>query len=92
MLRMMAHIILALAVMTGAAQAQGAGEAVRPSATPVDTLRLVAERGRITLGFREDALPFSHRGLQRPAGFSIDLCLAVVEALRRELRREVAVE
>jgi len=50
-------------------------------------------RGRIALGYRESSLPFSYLNpLRQPIGYSIDLCLAVVEALREELGKPVAVE
>lgn len=52
------------------------------------TLEKVAQLGAITLGYRESSPPFSYLdGIQRPIGYSIDICMKVVEAVKRELKR-----
>lgn len=90
--RLIACIVAMLAATAGPARAQDPSAAAGPSTERAGILRTIAERGRISLGHREDALPFSHRGLRRPVGYSIDLCLAVVDALRLALRRDVVVD
>ncbi len=53
------------------------------------TLKKVKDRGTIALGYRENSFPFSYvdkRG--DPHGYSIDLCLAVVDEVRAELERD----
>jgi glutamate/aspartate transport system substrate-binding protein len=53
------------------------------------TLKKVKDSGTITLGYRENSFPFSYvnkRG--EPLGYSIDLCLAVVDEVRAELERD----
>ncbi|MDR4305271.1 amino acid ABC transporter substrate-binding protein [Chelatococcus sambhunathii] len=76
---------LALAVMAGAARAQ------EPATQPGDanviagTLKKVHDAGVIALGYREASFPFSYLVGQRPVGYSIDLCLHVVEEIRKEL-------
>lgn len=60
--------------------------ALPASAQPVDTLRKIAETRSITLGHRADAIPFSFlddRG--QPAGYSVDLCRAVVNSIEQAL-------
>jgi len=55
-------------------------------AQPADTLRKIAETRSITLGHRADAIPFSYldeRG--QPAGYSVDVCRAVVASIERTL-------
>lgn len=50
------------------------------------TLRTIKERGAIRLGFRENSPPFSSLGPDgRPAGYSVDLCLRVAQAVEQEL-------
>lgn len=52
-----------------------------------DTLSRVRETRSITLGVRDAARPFSYLNDQKqPVGYSVDLCLAAVEDLRRELK------
>jgi len=81
--------VLGLLLMAGFA---AAGAAQAPGAR-TGTLALVAAQGRITLGHRESSLPFSYRdSRQQPIGYSVDLCLAVVEEVRAELGREVLVQ
>lgn len=52
-----------------------------------DTLAKLRDTHVITLGVRDAARPFSFLNDQkRPVGYSVDLCLAVVEDLRKELK------
>lgn len=54
---------------------------------PADTLSRVRESRSITLGVREAARPFSYLNeLKQPVGYSVDLCLAAVEDIKRELK------
>jgi ABC-type amino acid transport substrate-binding protein len=68
-------VLLALAVDPAS------GQEIRP------TLDKIKETGSIQLGYRETSRPFSFRGSDgQPAGFSIDLCMQVVGALRESLK------
>jgi glutamate/aspartate transport system substrate-binding protein len=51
------------------------------------TLQKVLNSGVITLGYREASFPFSfiQPGSSQPLGYSVDLCLAVVDEVVREL-------
>ncbi len=49
------------------------------------TLKKVKDSGVVVLGYREASFPFSYLAKNRPIGYSIDLCLGVVEEIRREL-------
>lgn len=50
------------------------------------TLRRIAERGAITIGHREASVPYSFINQQQKVeGYVIDLCLNVVEAVKRKL-------
>jgi glutamate/aspartate transport system substrate-binding protein len=50
------------------------------------TLKKVKDSCTLNLGFRESSRPFSFAGPEgRPAGYSIDLCLRVVESVREQL-------
>jgi ABC-type amino acid transport substrate-binding protein len=60
---------------------RASGQEIRP------TLDKIKETGSIQLGYRETSRPFSFRGSDgQPAGFSIDLCMQVVGALRESLK------
>jgi glutamate/aspartate transport system substrate-binding protein len=52
------------------------------------TLKKVRETGTITIGYREASFPFSfvRPGAPRPLGYSIDLCLGVVDEIVRQLQ------
>ena len=53
------------------------------------TLKKVKDTRTITLGFRDASVPFSYLNPARtPIGYSIDLCLAIVEDIRAELGDE----
>jgi len=59
-----------------------------PAADRTGTLERIAATGRIVLGHRQGARPFSFVDTDGTVrGYSIDLCLAVVEAVKAELQR-----
>jgi glutamate/aspartate transport system substrate-binding protein len=77
---------VAMTIVATAAMAQD-------SAALTGTLRTVFERGRITLGYRTSSLPFSYLNpLNEPIGYSIDLCQEIVDGVRRELGKAVAID
>jgi glutamate/aspartate transport system substrate-binding protein len=51
------------------------------------TLKKISESGAIAIGYREASFPFSYVGKDgaAPIGYSIDLCLGVVDEIVREL-------
>src|SRR5690349_18598058 len=61
-------------VAVGAAHAQEIG----------GTLKKVRDSGSITIGYRENSVPFSYvDGRQQPIGYSMDLCAAVIEEIKK---------
>jgi len=68
---------LALALACGAACAQADGGA----------LKRIKDSGTITLGYRDNAAPFSFRGTDgRPAGYSVELCSRIAGAIKQQLK------
>ena len=52
------------------------------------TLEKIAKSNTIVLGYRDAAAPFSYLDdNKRPIGYSIDLCLKIVDAIKRDLKR-----
>jgi glutamate/aspartate transport system substrate-binding protein len=52
------------------------------------TLEKIKEVGKIAFGYRQASIPFAYLGDdQRPTGLSLDLCSAVADRIRSELRR-----
>jgi ABC-type amino acid transport substrate-binding protein len=50
------------------------------------TLKKVKDAGSVTIGYRESSFPFSYlNAAKRPIGYSIDLCLEIVEEARDAL-------
>jgi glutamate/aspartate transport system substrate-binding protein len=50
------------------------------------TLAKIKSSGAITIGYREASIPFSYLGAdQKPIGFSLDLCAAIVERVKAAL-------
>jgi glutamate/aspartate transport system substrate-binding protein len=50
------------------------------------TLKKIKETGTITIGHRETSIPFSYlNDKQQPIGYSMDLCAAIVEEVKKEL-------
>ena len=60
------------------------GLALSAQAGRLDQIR---ERGEVALGYREASLPFSYLDdKQQPVGYSMDICMGVVEALKQKLQ------
>jgi glutamate/aspartate transport system substrate-binding protein len=67
-------MVMALGVTTAHAQ------------TRTGTLKKVMDSGTLTIGYRENALPFSFAGSDgKPTGYSIDLCKEIAVAVSQEL-------
>ena len=77
----MKHLVLAAwLVAPGLAFAQGAAQAG-------GTLQKIKETGTIVIGVRDSSVPFSYLDdKQKPVGYSIDLCMKVVDAVKAELK------
>src|SRR6202047_4109838 len=58
------------------------------------TLKKIKETGTITIGYRDSSIPFSYLDdNQKPIGFAIDICLRIVDAVKKELKLDkLAVE
>jgi len=55
-----------------------------------DTLKKVADTGRITLAYRESSVPFSYEtGTGKPLGFSMDIANAVVAEVKRVTNKPI---
>lgn len=51
------------------------------------TLKKIKDSGTITIGHRETSVPFSYLDdKQQPIGYSMDICAAVVEEIKKELQ------
>lgn len=55
-------------------------------------LKRLHDRGSIVIGYRESAFPFSFLLGGHPAGYTIDLCLGVVDELSRTVDRDLRVQ
>ena len=60
-----------------------------PLAAPAQTLAKIRKQGAITLGYIDGGAPFSFADAKgEPQGYSVDLCRAVADGLRAQLKRE----
>ncbi len=51
------------------------------------SLKKIKETGAITIGFRDSSVPFSYLNQDnKPVGYSIDICMKIVEAVKQELK------
>ena len=58
-----------------------------PAQPLTGVLKRIKESGEITLGHRDASVPFSYLDdKQQPVGYSMDLCLRVVDAVKAELK------
>lgn len=76
----------AIELMTGALFA--AGVLAIPSSAIAQTLKKVADNDKITVSYREASVPFSYViGNAKPVGFAVDLTNAIVDDVRKVLKR-----
>jgi len=74
--------LTALVLLTGCASSMQSS-----SPPPPTTLEKIQASKTISLGYRESSVPFSYvDSNKQPIGYSVDLCNAVVDDLRRELK------
>jgi len=60
-----------------------------PASGQTGALQKIRKQGVVTLGYIDGAAPFSYAdGNGDPQGYSVDLCRAVAEGLRTQLKRE----
>jgi glutamate/aspartate transport system substrate-binding protein len=86
MMRRLRSVGLAFAAALFAAQA-ALGVAPARAEELSGTLRKIKETGSIALGFRDSSIPFSYLDdNQKPIGYAMDICYAIVEAVKRELK------
>ena len=75
-----------LAAAAALAQAQDAPELL------TGTLLKARETGSLTLGYRESSVPFSYLSVRgEPIGYSIDLCMLLVDAIGAAVDRELTI-
>jgi glutamate/aspartate transport system substrate-binding protein len=61
---------------------------IRAAQAASQTLDKIKEVGKISFGYREASIPFAYLGTdQKPTGLSLELCSAVADRIRSELRR-----
>lgn len=61
------------------------GQAKKKEAPPASTLDRVRSTGTLRLGYRSDARPFSYEEGGNPAGYSVELCQRLGQAVKKEL-------
>ena len=75
------YATFALAVMAVLVSTTGQAQ------TLTGTLKQVKDSGTLTIGYRENALPFSFTGSDgKPTGYSVDLCKEIAVAVQQELK------
>jgi len=85
MQRALTCIAFLLCFALGALAPAGAQDAIGVGKL-TGTLKKIKDTKSVTLGFREASIPFSYLNASRaPIGYSIDLCLAIVDDIRAEL-------
>ena len=73
--------IISLAVAAAAFAAQASAQEL------TGTLKKVKDTGTITIGYRNSSIPFSYLDdNQKPIGFAIDICRAIVDGVKAELK------
>jgi glutamate/aspartate transport system substrate-binding protein len=51
------------------------------------TLKKIKDTGVINIGYRDSSIPFSYLDdNQKPVGFAIDICMKIVDAVKKELK------
>ncbi|HYR70573.1 MAG TPA: amino acid ABC transporter substrate-binding protein, partial [Candidatus Acidoferrum sp.] len=76
-----------MALALGGVVATAGCASMGPGAPPSGTLEKIKATKTIALGYRDSSVPFSYAGpTKEPMGYSVDLCMRVVQDLRSELK------
>jgi glutamate/aspartate transport system substrate-binding protein len=60
---------------------------VAPAMAQEGTLKKIKDSGTITIGHRDASIPFSYYDdKQQPVGYSMDICMRIVEDVKKELK------
>ena len=79
-------------LLTVAAVVAGLVPATLSAQELTGTLAKISEAGEIVIGHRESSVPFAYLNeAQEPVGYSIDLCMKVVEAVEETIGKDVEV-
>jgi ABC-type amino acid transport substrate-binding protein len=76
----------ASALVVGSALAGAGWQSASAVADSSAVLDRIQKDGEIRLAYRLDAAPFSYRAEDKPAGYSVNLCLEVVAGLQEQLK------
>jgi glutamate/aspartate transport system substrate-binding protein len=83
-------ILLAAAAVLVVAVAGDIEPSPEAKSVPASTLARVEKTGKMSLGYRNAAIPFSYVDPSgQPVGYSIDICKAIVDEIGRRLGRHV---
>src|SRR5258708_14834273 len=63
---------------------------VPSAASASDTMERISKDGEINIGYRTSSVPLSfvEKGDAKPLGYNIDVCMAIVETIKKELKVE----
>jgi glutamate/aspartate transport system substrate-binding protein len=82
------HLFKSLAVLCfGVICTWALAQDAAPAPATGSTLDRIASQGKVVLGHREASIPLSYIAAGKPMGYSVDVCLKVVAALARHLKR-----
>jgi glutamate/aspartate transport system substrate-binding protein len=85
-LKRLALLAFATCVLAGAPPPTALAQDAAGVQRLTGTLKKIKDGGTVTIGFRDASVPFSYLSRARqPIGYSIDLCLAIVDAMKTEL-------
>lgn len=69
------------------AEAPAAAAPAQPAPPPViNTLQKIKDTGKVVVGHRESSAPISYLADGKPVGYAMDICAAVVDELKKELK------
>lgn len=73
--------------------ALGLGTSGAAAADLTGTLKKISDNGEIVIGHRESSVPFAFLDSERkPVGYSIDLCMKIVDEVKAAVGKEVAIK
>ena len=65
--------------------ADQAGANAAPPAPTINTIQKIKDKGTVVVGHRESSIPHSYLVDGKPVGYSMDVCAAIVDTLKKDL-------
>lgn len=82
----LAAMLLSTAVLAACGAGNSDKKSEEPTPATANTIQKIKDTGKVIVGHRESSIPHSYLVDGKPVGYSMDVCAAIVDELKKELK------